>query len=138
MDRTIPFLLKKYETKDVNELWTTEHELEYKRNQINKQRLYQLDCIITNMHGNFIMTKKQKDRAKYLIRTLDFYLGRTTEEQYIVMIIIYVKLETNHNARPQDYYNLLNQYNLTMNTFVKFLVKLNKHHISKIPLPNYH
>ena len=32
MDRTVDFLLKKYETKDVNEIWTTEHELEYKRN----------------------------------------------------------------------------------------------------------
>ena len=139
MDRTVDYLLRKYETKDVNEIWTTEHELEYKRNQRQKQRLYQLDCIvnerITKSRGTFSMPKAQKDRARYLIRHLDFLLGRTTEEQYIVMIIIYVKLETNNNARPQHYYNLLDKYDLTMNTFANFLVKLNKHHINKIPLP---
>ncbi len=133
MDRTVEYLLRKYETKDVNEVWTTEHELEYKRNQRNKKRLHTLDGIvnerITKSKGTFIMPKSQKDRARYLIKHLDFYLGRTTEEQYIVMIIIYVKLESNHNARVIHYYPMLEEYNIPVTTFIKFLVNLNKFHI---------
>ena len=133
MDRTVEYLLRKYETKDVNEVWTTEHELEYKRNQRNKKRLHTLDGIvnerITKSKGTFIMPKSQKDRARYLIKHLDFYLGRTTEEQYIVMIIIYVKLESNHNARVIHYYPMLEEYNIPVTTFIKFLINLNKYHI---------
>jgi len=132
MDRDIKFLLKKYETKDVNEIWTTEHELEYKRNQINKQRLYQLDCIvnerITKSRGTFILPKAQKDRARHLIKNLDFRLGRTNEEQYIVMILIYTKLESNHNARVIQYYPMLEDYNIPVTTFIQFLINLNKYH----------
>ena len=134
MDRTVEYLLRKYETKDVNEVWTTEHELEYKRNQRNKKRLHTLDGIvnerITKSKGTFIMPKSQKDRARYLIKHLDFYLGRTTEEQYIVMIIIYVKLESNNNARVIHYYPMLEEYNIPLTTFIKFLVNLNKFHIT--------
>ena len=135
MDRTVEFLLKKYETKDVNEIWTTEHELEYKRNQRHKNRLYQLDIILNNLHGSFRISRPQKDRITHLLKRLDFSLmGTFTEEQIIVMTIIYVKLETVNRARPQHYYNLLNQYDLTMNSFATYLVKLNKYHISKIPI----
>ena len=133
MDRGYEFLLNKYKTKDVNEIWTTEHELEYKRNQRQKQRLYRLDCIvnerITKSRGTFSMPKAQKDRAKHLIRTLDFLLGRTTEEQFIVMIIVYVKLEANNSARPIHYYPMLEEYNIPVTTFITFLIKLNKHHL---------
>ena len=138
MDRTIPFLLKKYETKQPGEEWRIETEHKYIKEYQLKQRIFILQGIMNNLHGNFKITKPQKDRIIYLMQELDFYLGRVTEEQYIVMILAYVKLESSNNARVRDYYNLLNQYDLTMNTFVKFLVKLNKHHINKIPLPNYH
>ena len=135
MDRTVDYLLRKYETKDVNEIWTTEHELEYKQNQRHKNRLYQLDIILNNLHGSFRISRPQKDRITHLLKRLDFSLmGTFTEEQIIVMTIIYVKLETINRARPQHYYNLLNQYDLTMNSFATYLVKLNKYHISKIPI----
>ena len=133
MDRTVDYLLRKYETKDVNEIWTTEHELEYKRNQRQKQRLYQLDCIvnerITKSRGTFSMPKAQKDRARYLIRHLDFNTSRTSEEQYIVMILIYVKLESNRNARVIHYYPMLEEYKIPVTTFIKFLIELNKFHL---------
>ena len=135
MDRTVDYLLRKYETKQPGEEWNINTEVQYVKEYQYKQRLFLLDGIINNLHGSFKLNKPQKDRIKYLIQDLDFLLGRTTEEQYIVMIIIYVKLETNNNARPQHYYNLLDKYDLTMNTFANFLVKLNKHHINKIPLP---
>ena len=133
MDRTVDYLLRKYETKDVNEIWTTEHELEYKRNQINKQRLYLLDRMvnerITKSRGTFSMPRAQKDRARYLIKHLDFYLGRTTEEQYIAMILIYVKLERNNKRTINDYYHILDEYGIKMSTFVRFLIKLNVYHL---------
>jgi len=133
MDRTVDYLLKKYETKDVNEIWTTEHELEYKRNQINKQRLYLLDRMvnerITKSRGTFSMPRAQKDRARYLIKHLDFYLGRTTEEQYIAMILVYVKLERNNKRTINDYYQILDEYGIKMSTFVRFLIKLNVYHL---------
>ena len=133
MDRTVDYLLRKYETKDVNEIWTTEHELEYKRNQRQKQRLYQLDCIvnerITKSRGTFSMPKAQKDRARYLIKHLDFNTSRTSEEQYLVMILIYVKLESNRNARVIHYYPMLEEYGIPVTTFIKFLIELNKFHL---------
>ena len=132
MDRTVEYLLRKYETKDVNEIWTTEHELEYKRNQRHKQRLYTLDCIvnerITKSRGTFIFPKAQKDRARYLIRNLDFNTSRTSEEQYIVMILTYVKLESNRKASIIQYYQLLDDYDIKLTTFIKFLVNLNRFH----------
>ena len=131
MDRTVEYLLQKYETKDVNEIWTTEHELEYKRNQRHKQRLYQLDCIvnerITKSRGTFSFPKAQKDRARHLIKHLPF-TGRTSEEQYIVMIIVYVKLESKYNSRPIQYYPLLEEYQIPITTFISFLINLNKYH----------
>ena len=108
MDRTVDFLLKKYETKQPGEIWKLETEYENLKQYQYKQRLFTLDCIVnernTKSRGTFSFPKQQKDRAKYLIKHLDFLLGRTTEEQYIVMIIIYVKLEANNNARVIHYY----------------------------------
>lgn len=134
MDRTVDYLLRKYETKQPGEIWETETEYQNLKQYRHQQRIFILDGILNNLHGNFIITKPQKDRIKLLIKELDFNLPQT-EEQYIVMILIYVKLETNRNARVRDYYNLLNKYDLTINQFVKFLISLNKHHINKIPLP---
>ena len=133
MDRTVEYLLKKYETKQPGEIWKTETEVQYVREYQYKQRLFTLDCIVnertTKSRGTFSFPKAQKDRAKHLIRTLDFLLGRTTEEQFIVMIIIYVKLEANNSARPIHYYPMLEEYNIPVTTFITFLVKLNKHHL---------
>lgn len=133
MDRTVEYLLKKYETKQPGEEWKPETELQYIQEYRYKQRLFLLDAIvnerISKSRGTFSMPKAQKDRARHLIKNLDFYLGRTTEEQYIVMILIYVKLESNHNARPIHYYPLLEEYQIPVTTFIKFLVNLNKYHI---------
>jgi hypothetical protein len=135
MDRNIQYLLDKYQTKQPGEQWRLETELEYVREYRHKQRIYLLDGILNDLHKNFIITKPQKDRIIYLLEHLDFSrMGTFTEEQIILMTLVYVKLETVNNARPQHYYNLLNQYDLTMNSLVTYLVKLNKYHISKIPV----
>ena len=40
MDRSYEFLLNKYKTKDANEIWTTQHEKEYKQNQRTEQKFH--------------------------------------------------------------------------------------------------
>ena len=129
MDRTVDFLLRKYETKQPGEEWEIKTEVKYVKEYQYKQRLFLLDGIINNLHGSFKLNKPQKDRIKYLIQDLDFLLGRTTEEQFIVMIIVYVKLEANNSARPIHYYPMLEEYGIPVTTFISFLVKLNKFHL---------
>ena len=131
MDRSIPFLLKKYETKQPGEIWKPETEYQYLREYRHKQRLFILDKIvnerITKSRGTFSFPKAQKDRARHLIKHLPF-TGRTSEEQYIVMIIVYVKLESKYNSRPIQYYPLLEEYQIPITTFISFLINLNKYH----------
>ena len=139
MDRTVEHLLNTYYYKDnrterlaKGELWTTEHAVQNMKDQRTYERLNKLETIVnertTKSRGTFQFPKQQKERARHLIKTLDFYLGRTTEEQYIVMILIYVKLEANHNARAIHYYPMLEDYDIKPTTFIKFLVNLNKYH----------
>ena len=132
MDRTVDFLLKKYETKDVNEIWTPEHELQYKRNQRYKQKLYQLDGLINELHGNFIITHQDKERMKYLIKHLSMDNANLTTKQQLIMIIIYTKLENNQNRQLSDYQTLLRRYNLTTNTFTRFQIGIIQHYIERI------
>ncbi len=133
MDRNIPFLLNKYKTKQPGEIWDTKTEHKYIKEYRYKQRLFTLDCIvnerITKSRGTFQFPKQQKDRAKHLIKHLDF-TGRTSEEQYIVMIIIYTKLESNNKYTFNQFLPFLTDYGIDVQTFVRFLVKLNKHHIT--------
>ena len=131
MDRTVDFLLKKYETKQPGEEWKLETEHKYLKDYRYKQRLFMLDQIVnertTKSRGTFSFPKQQKDRARHLIKHLDF-TGRTSEEQYIVMILIYVKLEANYNSRPAQYFPLLEEYQIPITTFISFLITLNKYH----------
>lgn len=133
MDRTVEYLLKKYETKQPGEEWELETEVKYVQEYQYKQRLFQLDKIvnerISKSRGTFRLPKGQKDRAKYLIKHLDFYLGRTTETQYITMILIYVKLESNNKYTFNQFLPFLTDYGIDVQTFVRFLIKLNKYHI---------
>ena len=132
MDRTVEYLLRKYQTKDVNEIWTTEHELEYKQNQRYKQKIHQLDGLINELHGNFIITHQDKERMKYLIKHLNMDNANLTTEQHLIMIIIYVKLENNTNRQISDYQSLLRKYGLTTNTFTRFQMGIIQHYIQRI------
>ena len=133
MDRDINFLLNKYKTKQPGEEWDIETELEYLRKYQNNQRMFTLEKIIneriTKSRGTFKIHKAQKDRARYLIEHLDFYLGRTTEKQFIVMILVYVKLERNKNGKLNDYLPLLTDYGIDVQTFVRFLIKVSTYHL---------
>ena len=140
MDRDINFLLNRYYYKDKHterlapgELWATDHAVKTMKDQRNYERLNKLETIINNRmsksRGTFNLPLGQKNRARHLITHLDFNTSRTNEEQFIVMILIYVKLESNHNARVIHYYPMLEDYNIPVTTFIKFLVNLNKYHI---------
>lgn len=133
MDRTVEFLLRKYETKQPGEEWKLETEVKYVQDYQNKQRMFTLETIInermSKSRGTFKLHKAQKDRARYLIEHLDFLLGQTTETQYIAMIIVYVKLESNNKYTFNQFLPFLTDYGIDVQTFVRFLVKLNKHHI---------
>lgn len=135
MDRDIEFLLRKYQTKQPGEQWRLETEVKYLQEYQYKQRLFTLDQIVnertTKSRGTFKLPPNQKHRAQWLIQHLDFYLGRTTEEQFIVMILVYTKLESNPNRKLKDYYPILNDYQISMQTFVRFLIKLNKYYMEK-------
>ena len=133
MDRDIPFLLNKYKTKQPGEEWRIETELQYLQEYQNKQRMFIFEKIVnertTKSRGTFKIHKAQKDRARYLIEHLDFYLGRTTEKQFIVMILVYVKLERNKNGKLNDYLPLLTDYGIDVQTFVRFLIKVSTYHL---------
>ena len=140
MDRTVEYLLNTYYYKDKKterlapgELWSTEHAVKNMREQRTYERLNKLETIIndrtTKSRGTFSMPKAQKERARHLIKNLDFFLGRTTETQYIAMIIVYVKLERNNNRKFNDFLPLLADYGIDVQTFVRFLIKLNVYHL---------
>ena len=140
MDRTVDYLLQQYYYKDnkteklaKGELWTTEHAVQNMRDQRTYERLNKLETIVnertTKSRGTFQLPLQQKNRARYLIQNLDFMLGKTTEQQYIVMILIYVKLESNNKYTFNQFLPFLTDYGIDVQTFVRFLVKLNKHHI---------
>ena len=140
MDRSYEYLLNTYYYKDKKterlapgELWATEHAAKNMREQRTYERLNKLETIINERNsksrGTFSMPKAQKDRARHLITHLDFYLGRTTETQYITMIIIYVKLESNNKYTFNQFLPFLTDYGIDVQTFVRFLVKLNVYHL---------
>ena len=142
MDRDINFLLNRYYYKDKHterlapgELWSTDHAVKNMKDQRTYERFNKMETIIneriTKSRGTFQFPRQQKDRARHLIRTLDF-TGRNTEEEYIVMIIVYVKMEANPNRELRDYQSILNDYGIGIATYVKFLVRLNKHHINEL------
>ena len=139
MDRTVDYLLKTYYYKDNKteklangELWSTEHAVKNMREQRTFERLNKLETIVnertTKSRGTFKLPLQQKNRVRHLIKHLDFNTSRTSEEQYIVMIIIYVKLESNRKYSVMQYYPMLEDYDIPISTFIKFLVNLNKYH----------
>lgn len=128
--RNIEYLLKKYETKQPGEIWDTETDRLSRQEYDKSQKLFLLD-IISN--DPFRLREGQKARARYLVEKLNFskVCGKCNAEQIIVMIIIYVKLEWNQNYHISRFEGLLEEYDISKDLFISFLVKLNKFHIDK-------
>ena len=140
MNRDIKHLLNTYYYRDKRterlapgELWSTDHAVKNMKDQRTYERYNKMETIInertTKSRGTFTLPLGQKDRVRHLIKHLDFYLGRTTETQYITMIIIYVKLESNNKYTFNQFLPFLTDYGIDVQTFVRFLVKLNVYHL---------
>lgn len=123
-------LLKKYETKQPGEIWDTETDRLSRQEYDKSQKLFLLDIISTNP---FRLREGQKARARYIVEKLNFskICGKCNSEQIIVMIIIYVKLEYNPSYHISRFENILQEYDISKDLFISFLVKLNKFHINK-------
>lgn len=122
MNRDIPYLLNKYSTKQPGEIWPQEWVTNNTRDYRFKERIFLFD----KLNNNRFLKGDQKTRAKYLIEHFNFNsLGSYSEEEIIIMIILYVKLEyTNYSISIYDYY--LDKHNITEQMFINFLVKLHK------------
>lgn len=137
--RDIEYLLSKYygkngetEVKQKGEIWTTEH---HRRNK-QEQRTYQkLDLLETIANGRFRFKEGQKARLRYLVKKLNFKkISTSTNEQVIIMLIIYVKLEYSNSNHITKYNHLLEEYDISKDTFISFLIQLNKFHARKLSL----
>ena len=137
--RDINYLLNRYYAKDgitekkrVGEIWSPYHDTMAKRQERTFARLDLLEIIInerkTKSRGTFQFTGTHKERARHLIKRISFNMGRYSAEQIVVMIIIYVKLESNDNTRVENFYPLLEEYDIPITGFISFLVKLNQFH----------
>ena len=129
MDRDYEFLLKKYETRQPGEIWSKQHNQEYEKARWYKEKINQLETLINELHGNFIITPNEKERMKYLIKHLNLHNYKLTIKQQLLMIIIYVKLENNTNRQLSDYQSLLHRYELTTDSFNRFHFKITQHYI---------
>ena len=69
MDRTVDYLLRKYETKQPGEEWEIKTEVKYVKEYQYKQRLFLLDGIINNLHGSFT-TGKDPNVTRVLKKSL--------------------------------------------------------------------
>jgi hypothetical protein len=129
MDRSYEYLLKKYETRQPGEIWSKQHNQEYEKARWYKEKINQLETLINELHGNFIITPNEKERMKYLIKHLNLHNYKLTIKQQLLMIIIYVKLENNTNRQLSDYQSLLHRYELTTDSFNRFHFKITQHYI---------
>ena len=128
--RDIERLLKKYETKQPGEIWDTETDRQYREKYRTKEKLEILDTLTNE---KFRLSEGQKMRARYLVKLLDFnkICGNCSLEQIIIMIIVYVKLEYDKPNHISHFDHLFDEYDITKNKFIMFLVKLNMFHIDK-------
>ena len=127
MDRTVDFLLQKYETKQPGEQWKLETELKYVQDYEYKQKIQLLDRIVNERKskGPFTFTQGEKGRAKYLIKHHHFKTP-FKEEKLIAMIIVYVKLEFHKNVAVKMYDRILSDYDISKDTFIRFIVGINQ------------
>lgn len=123
MTRDVNYLLDKYRTKQPGEHWSPRTEGEYVREYNYKQKIFLFD----ELNNNFLQGE-QKKRAEYIIKYFDFNsLGTYKISEIIRMIMLYVKIEYTNSSYSQYKY-FLTKHNISIDTFINFLIKLNKYH----------
>lgn len=113
-------LLKKYppHKKAQGEIWSKESETRAKQEYRLNQKYYTFDCM-NNQHLQ--LTGESKARVKYLIQKVNWKTP-FTEEQIIIMIMLYVKLKQGYYIQQYNY--LLSKYALNYENFINFIIKL--------------
>ena len=116
-------LLNKYSEKQPNEIWSSETDVEKKRIVDRNDKLRLFDGINSQYYR---LKGTKKDRAKYLIKKLDFnaICPRCSSEQIIVMICYFVECEYNGRYRRENCRRVFDEYNITSNLLDRFMLFL--------------
>ena len=122
-------LLNKYSEKHPSERWRVETEKK-KDMLINTDRNLKLFDGINSQYFRLQGTKK--DRAKYLIRKLNFnhVCPRCTSEQMIVLICYFVECEYNRRYRRENCRKVFKEYTITDNLVDRFMLYLARYGIN--------
>ena len=133
MDRDVDFLLDKYyneygQEKFVRgERWSNEHMSEH----ISEQRLQ--EKVAEAQRLGFRLSRDEKDMIDNIIRLFgnDFNkINRSlSNEQVLVMIICFIKMEKDPRQRGR-YYKKLHEYDISKNQYISFLISLLKEYRS--------
>ena len=133
MDRDAEFLLDKYYNKYGQEKyvrgerWSNEHMNEH----ISEQRLQQK--VIMAQELGFRLSQVEKDMVAHIIRLFgnDFNKIHFTlsNEQVLVMIICFIKMEKDPRQRGR-YYKKLHEYDISKTQYISFLISLLKEYRS--------
>ena len=123
-------LLYKYSTKQPEERWSEKSEKRKDKIIENNKKLRLFDGINSEY---WRLKGSQKERAKYLIKTLDFnkICGRCSSEQIIVLICYFVKCEYNSRYSSEWCKKVFEEYNITQFLIERFLVYLVSYEINK-------
>ena len=124
----ISMLINKYSEKQVGEFWNPKTEIR-KMEIIRMNEKLELFDGINSQYFHF--QKSKKDRAKYLIKKLNFndICPRCSSEQMIVLICYYVNCEYNRRYGREHCRRVFNEYNITDNLVDKFMLFLARYGI---------
>lgn len=122
-------LLNKYSTKQPGEMWNSETNIRYDKIVKLNDELRLFDGI----NGEYFrLIGSQKDRAKYLIKHINFneVCGRCSSEQIIVLICFYVKREYDKYYTRKNCIRVFRDYNISSNLIDQFMMFLARYGIN--------
>lgn len=124
----ISLLLDKYSEKQVGEFWNPKTEIRKMEIIRMNEKLEIFDGINSQY---FQLQKSKKDRAKYLIKKLNFndICPRCSSEQMIVLICYYVNCEYNRRYRREYCRKVFKEYEITDNLVDRFMLFLARYGI---------
>ena len=122
-------LLNKYSKKVPGERWNSETNIRYDKIIKLNDKLRLFDGINSEY---FQLKGSQKDRAKYLIRIINFneICPRCSSEQIIVMICYFVSCEYNKRYRREYCRKVFKDYEITSNLLDRFMLFLARYGIN--------
>jgi len=116
-------LLDKYSIKQPSERWSSEVNIKYDKILKTNDKLRLFDGINSEY---FRLVGTQKDRAKYLIKKLNFnkICPKCSSEQMIVLICYFVKCEYNPRYSSKWCKKVFRDYKITPFLVERFMVYL--------------